>query len=654
MSKILDIILRTKKQGRGIKEGRDEMGRFTKSTKENSRAAKAWSKSWQAAGSGVKKGVGVAKKALKTLAVGSVGALAASTREFVNFNHAMSQAWTMMDVGRGEFRRLRSQVVDLSTELGVAKVELAQGFYQALSAGVPKDNVIDFLRTAGNISVVDPLADVETAIDGITTVLNSFGIEAEQQSAVADKLFTLVANGKTNFGQLAASISQAAPDAAAMGVELNELLAAAGSITKQGIPTATAMIVIRNAMMGLNAELGDGWGKTRTFQEALEEVAKSAEYSQNALRKIFGAESLKGINALTGANFGSAVKDLESAEDSANKFGVATQKVTSEVAHWLRLWQTLKAFTNDLGREFDERIRHSVTAIVNKLNEIRKGDAFKSFAENLAKGAISLGERIAAGVSTAIEAWQSITSSDGLKNLGEGLKNILIEAVGTMFITGLELVKGSIGVFVGVSRAMAVAFKEEVMKMDFMKGARTKAAAKALEEMSREEVAEQFGEEAAGHAGPLPESGFQRRAKRQTRMRFLQENPELAAQLASMGNPEEIDEALNDARNSFDETKSNIGERVGESGGRIAEDVEGAVGFNPVEVYQKTLGNLQSMRSSAEQAANAAQKGEEEVVKSMDKMAAAQERFGFRIVLKMEQYEQKQKELEEKLNNLPI
>ena len=128
-------------------------------------------------------------KLLTTAAVGLTAGLAGSVREFATFNVGMARAWTMMNTGIAGFKEMRAAVIDLSTELGVAKSELTSGLYQALSAGVPEDNVLEFLSTAAKVSVADG-STIETAVDGITTVLNAWGLEAEHADSVTDKMYS--------------------------------------------------------------------------------------------------------------------------------------------------------------------------------------------------------------------------------------------------------------------------------------------------------------------------------------------------------------------------------------------------------------------------------------------------------------------------------
>ena len=298
---------------------------------------------------------GVIKKAFKFALVGVTAftaGLGYALKESAKFNVQMARAWTMAGGGIGVFKGLREEVMMLSSELGVARDELASGLYQALSAGVPQDNVISFLRTAAKVAVADG-SEVTVAIDGITTVLNAFGMEADETQAVVDKMFQTVKSGKTTFADLAANLSKAAPVASALGVSIDQVLAAVATMTKQGTPTEVALTSIRNSMLVLNKELGDGWAEGMTFQEALEKIGDSAGYSATKLEAMFGKRDIAQVMQMIGSKASGAASDLSNMTDSTGSLAVAFQKV-QQFRFWERLGMTLKVIATRFGIAVEE------------------------------------------------------------------------------------------------------------------------------------------------------------------------------------------------------------------------------------------------------------------------------------------------------------
>ena len=290
----------------------------------------------------------------------AVGGLAVSA---ANFNIEIARAATMSDnLG---FKELRQQALEMSQSIGVAKTEISSGLYQALSASVPEENLFSFVSTAARIAVTDG-SSVESAVDGLSTVINAFQLDASQTDKVADAMFKTVANGKTTFGELADSMATAAPTAAALGVGYDQVLAAVATLTKQGVPTATALNQIRNNMLTLNTELGEGWTKTHTFQEALEEVAEKGGYSATKLEKAFGKENVAGVLALVGDNAKGARQDLEELSTSAGTLQEKFQQVEQHT-YWDKAWKSAQAAIQQVGNVLTETIKPLVTSVTTQI-----------------------------------------------------------------------------------------------------------------------------------------------------------------------------------------------------------------------------------------------------------------------------------------------
>lgn len=311
---------------------------------------------------------------LRNALAGLVGTLAAGVMQSAKFNIEMARAWTMTQQGIGWFKQMRGEIRAMSAEFGIAKEQLSGGLYQALSAGVPEGNVLEFLSTAAKIAVADG-SDVATAVDGISTVLNAFKIDAADTEEVADLLFNTVANGKTTFSDLAQNLATVAPIAAANGVALNEVLAAIATLTKQGTPTAQAMTQIRAAIIGANKALGDGWAKSNSLQEAFGKIEEASKGSQTELMNLVGSiEAVQGVLGLTGINATMAANDLASTANAAGKVDQAFRKV-DQFRHWNKLWQSISGLVTKTAEEADSRLAPAIMEMVDGIMKIQGNDA---------------------------------------------------------------------------------------------------------------------------------------------------------------------------------------------------------------------------------------------------------------------------------------
>jgi len=279
------------------------------------------------------------------------GNIAAEAFNFAKqYEAAMLEVKTISQSAQADFGQLKGDIFRLSEETLDDPIKLAQAYYQVVSAGYDGAEGLRLLETASK-SAVAGVTDTLTAADGLTTIMNAFGVSAEKANEVADAMFKTVELGKTNFAQLSSSMSQAAPLAAALGVSYNEVLAAVATLTKQGTPTKVAITQIRAALVGLNRELGDGWSEIYTFQDALQELYDRADGSSTAIEKMVGQqEAVLAVLAATGKNAQGAADDLRNLEEAVGSTDRAFSAMTQGQNNALTiLGNRVRALTEGLG-----------------------------------------------------------------------------------------------------------------------------------------------------------------------------------------------------------------------------------------------------------------------------------------------------------------
>lgn len=230
------------------------------------------------------------------------------------------------DAAAADFKSFQDTVKGVSAEFGIAQDVLTNGLYNAISAGVPRGNVLEFMQVASQASIAG-VTDVNTAVDGLSTVLNAFGLESADAQAVADSMFTAVKGGKTTFAELSASMFQVAPGAAAAGVSFTEVNAAIATLTAAGTPTTVATTQIKAALTALQRPTED---MTSLFNGLGYESAQAAIESEG-LQFALGA-----VSDYADGNNGKMIELLGSVEAvSAVQVlaGTGAEKFTSELAN---------------------------------------------------------------------------------------------------------------------------------------------------------------------------------------------------------------------------------------------------------------------------------------------------------------------------------
>lgn len=184
--------------------------------------------------------------------------------DFAGFDAGMREVFTLMpDITAPAMDEMTGQVKAFAGEFGVLPDEVIPSLYNSISAGIPPDNVFEFLETAQKLAK-GGATDLATAVDGLSSVVNAYGSDTISATEASDALFTAVKLGKTTVDEMSASLFQVAPIASSFGVSFEEVSATIATLTAQGTPTAVAATQIKGAI----AELGkEGTKASKTFAE---------------------------------------------------------------------------------------------------------------------------------------------------------------------------------------------------------------------------------------------------------------------------------------------------------------------------------------------------------------------------------------------------
>ena len=251
--------------------------------------------------------VGTLIKGGMLVATAAFGAAATSgIRQFASFEQGMNEVFTLMPgMSKKAMSKMSDQVLDLSKKMGVVPEEIVPSLYSALSAGVPAGGVFDFLE----VSIKGAKAGVATtaeSVDALSSVVNAYGADTIDAARASDIIFTTIKKGKTTFPELASSLYNVAPAAAAAGVSFDQVGSAIAALTAAGVPTSVATTQIRAAILSMMApnkamqdnfqalgmdatSLGEVMKGPGGLKTAMEMVIKASGGNKTALKKMFGS-----------------------------------------------------------------------------------------------------------------------------------------------------------------------------------------------------------------------------------------------------------------------------------------------------------------------------------------------------------------------------
>jgi len=294
----------TKGQAAALKQVASAQAKATKATKKGTAASKKAGAATRQRAKDVKllvNPLGKARKAaldfrtaLQFLAGATAGAVVIKFAS--DFEKALANVETLLDSSAVSIERYRSQLDALAKASPKEIIDLTQGLYQTISAGIPQvegaAGAFAVLEQAQRAAVAG-LSSTEQAVGAFTTILNAYKDTGITATEVSDKLFKTVAKGRTVFPELAGSIGRVATVASRAGVGIDELLGATISLTKAGLSTDEAVTQLRRLILGLLKPSKD---VQTQFQEL------GVDFGETALRAKGLAGILAEVNQVTGGS----------------------------------------------------------------------------------------------------------------------------------------------------------------------------------------------------------------------------------------------------------------------------------------------------------------------------------------------------------------
>lgn len=301
--------------------------------------------------------INLGKMAAKAFAVKKVFDFGkASVDTFANYEKGMNEVMTLLPGASQEtFDEMSEQVKSFSKEFGALPEKVVPALYQALSAGVPKENVFNFMEAAQKASVAG-IAEVETSVDALSTVINTYGEANIDATKSSDLMFMTAKLGKTTFGELATTLSNVLPSASSAGIGFDQVSAALSTLTAKGVPTSVATNKLRAMIDELNKtgsqtdkifrglagkSFKDFIGGGKNIQDALQLMEKHANKNKLGMNDMFSSIEAGGAALLlTGQGTEKFTSDLQ---EMANASG-ATEEAYAKMDRGLaRTWERVKA-----------------------------------------------------------------------------------------------------------------------------------------------------------------------------------------------------------------------------------------------------------------------------------------------------------------------
>lgn len=287
----------------------------------------------------------------------AVGSVATFGREMIKwtkeFEDAMARAKAVSNAPAEGFRMMRDEALRLGASTRYTSVEVAQTLEVLTRNGMSATNAT---RALADVLKLAQANAVELADAGnmITNTLNMFGLSIEKAAYVTDILSATASSSATDLTSLYEAMTNAAPMAHALGIDIEEVASALGALANVGVKGPDAGTQLRQFLQRLTDPLAmkkmqklTGFSFDEDFikTEGLEGVLKklqSLNLSVSQLNEIFTVRSSKSIIQLMNSmdNFVSLLGTMENAAGTASRMfveGVGSMRYELDILK--SMWQ---------------------------------------------------------------------------------------------------------------------------------------------------------------------------------------------------------------------------------------------------------------------------------------------------------------------------
>ena len=309
------------------------------------------------------------------VAIAAIGIQGANSA--LNAEKGLREVNTLLGFGAEGFKQLQQDTLDFQVEVKRTSGEVIPALYQAISAGVPRENVFEFLNVASDLAEAG-VTTLESSTDLLTTAVNAYANQNLTATRAADVLFASVRAGKTTIEEISASLANLAPTAAASGVSFEQMSAGFTTLTLTGVPTAQAMIQLRGLMQAITSPAE---GAKEAFKEYGIEVNQARLQQEgflpivNDMLRVTGGEADKLKELLPSIHSRNAALIIGSKNGEA--FNRVLQGVTNSEG------EATKA-ANEMDKSLREKLDEAF-ALINTSMEIMAFEVIPPLAEAMTR-----------------------------------------------------------------------------------------------------------------------------------------------------------------------------------------------------------------------------------------------------------------------------
>lgn len=402
----------------------------------------------------------------KSITLPIAGVATAALKTSNDFENAMAKVGTIADENAAPITALKEQVINLSNAVGVGVTAVAEAQYQAISAGVKTADSVDFVSVAIK-AAKGGFTDATTAVDGLTTVLNAYGLEASKATNISDQMLVAQNYGKTSFGDMASSMGKVIPIASSLNVSTEELFSSIAVLTKNGIGTSEAVTGLKAAYSNILKPSAEASKAAKTlgldfssahltsvgWADFLTEIKEKTGGNAETMAKLFGStEALNSVMVLAGKGSADFTEAMNLMGDATGATQAAYEKMLTPAERMNIAFNKIKNSLIQFGAALTptfEKVANSISKMGDKLNSLSEGQVnaivkFAAVAAAIGPALVAFGKMVTAVGTvrrTAASAIRVFAKFEGLAGMITSPAGIVIGVLAAIALAAVLIIK---------------------------------------------------------------------------------------------------------------------------------------------------------------------------------------------------------------------
>jgi len=319
----------------------------------------------------------------------------AGAEEATSFDQALGKLRSTSALTSEQMEALKKTIEDVSTSLDETATEgaigaskLAQAFGDANKAAQALPATLELAKAAQ--------IDVAQAADIVAKSVKGFGLEAAEAGKIADDLATVSVKTGADLGALAATMSQLAPFAKAIGLSFQDTAAILGTLSQKGIDSEQALGGLRGLFEGLRdptstlrQELAGLGISTTSFAGIISGLAQAGPKAEAALDSL-GTRGKAAILALV-QDGGAGINTFrQSLDNTAGAAKTAGDRIEDNLLDAFKdFGNNLKNFAGNALSGALDPIKGAVQSLTEQIKGIPESAGFQAIKQSITDFATS-------------------------------------------------------------------------------------------------------------------------------------------------------------------------------------------------------------------------------------------------------------------------